>query len=94
MFCTGVAIIVWHVSRLQAHLIESVALTHASLYTQVLEEFRTLYTSEVAVRVQVKGVDVTHDYAAKEGAIPLPATLSILLGNHLAAKGTGGQTRL
>jgi signal transduction histidine kinase len=94
MFGTGVVIILWHVYRLQSNLIESVTLNHASLYAQALEEFRTLYTSEVAVRAQMKGVEVTHDYDAKEGAIPLPATLSLLLGSHIAAKGTGGQPRL
>ena len=94
MFCIGIAIILWHVSRLQANLVESVTLTHASLYAQALEEFRTRHTSEVAVRARTKGVEVTHDYAAKEGAIPLPVTLTILLGDHIAAKGTGGQTRL
>jgi signal transduction histidine kinase len=94
MFCTGVAIIVWHVSRLQAHLIQSVALTHASLYAQALEAFRTLYTAEVVVRAQTKGIEVTHDYAAKDGAIPLPATLSILFGNYLAAQRSEAQTRL
>jgi adenylate cyclase len=94
MFGTGVVIILWHVYRLQSNLIESVTLNHTSLYAQALEEFRTLYTSEVAVRARMKGVEVTHDYDAKEGAIPLPATLSLLLGNHIAAKGTGGQPRL
>jgi adenylate cyclase len=94
LFCTGVVIILWHVSRLQSNLIESVALNKASLYAQALEEFRTLYASEVAVRAQTIGVEVTHDYDAKEGAIPLPATLSLLLGNHIAAKGAGGQPRL
>jgi signal transduction histidine kinase len=94
MFCTGVAIILWHVSRLQSDLIESVTVNDASLYAQALEEFRTLYTSEVVVRARTRGVEVTHDYDSKEGAIPLPVTLSILLGNHLAAKGTGGETRL
>lgn len=94
MFCIGVTIILWHVSRLQSNLIESVALKDASLYAEALDEFRTLYTSEVVVRAQTKGVEVTHDYDAKEGAIPLPATLSMLLGSHIAAKGSGGQTRL
>ena len=94
MFGTGVVIILWHVYRLQSNLIESVTLNNASLYAQALEEFRTLYTSEVAVRARMKGVEVTHDYDAKEGAIPLPATLSLLLGSHIAAKGTGGQPRL
>jgi adenylate cyclase len=94
MFCIGVAIILWHVWRLQFGLIESVTVNDASLYAQALEEFRTLYTSEVVIRARTKGLEVTHDYDSKEGAIPLPVTLSILLGNHLAAKGTGGETRL
>jgi hypothetical protein len=94
MFCSGVAIIVWHVSRLQANLIASLSFTHARLYAQAVETFRTLYTVEVVGRAQTVGVDVTHDYAAKAGAIPLPATLTILFGTHLAAQGIGGQTRL
>src|SRR5215813_6625214 len=94
MFGTGVVIILWHVYRLQSNLIESVTLNNATLYAQALEEFRTLYTSEVAVRAWMKGVEVTHDYDTKEGAIPLPVTLSLLLGTHIAAKGTGGQPRL
>jgi signal transduction histidine kinase len=94
MFCSAVAIIVWHVSRLQANLIASVSLTHAALYAQAVEAFRTLYTAEVVGRAQTAGVDVTHDYAAKAGAIPLPATLTILFGTHLAAQGLGAETRL
>src|SRR5512132_3808137 len=46
MFCSGVAIIVWHVSRLQANLIASISFTHAALYAQAVEAFRTLYTAE------------------------------------------------
>ena len=91
MLCTGVVIILWHISRLQTNLIESVTLNNASLYAQALEEFRTLYTSEVAVRARMQGIEVTHDYDVKAGAIPLPATLSLLLGQHIAAKGTGGE---
>jgi signal transduction histidine kinase len=94
MLFTGVVIILWHVSRLQSNLVESVTLNNASLYAQALEEFRTLYTSEVAVRARMQGIEVTHDYDVKAGAIPLPATLSLLLGQHIAAKGTGGQPRL
>jgi hypothetical protein len=89
MFGTGVVIVLWHVSRLQSNLIESVTLNNASLYARALEKFRTLYTSEVAVRARMQGVEVTHDYDTKEGAISLPATLSLLSGQHIAAKGSG-----
>jgi adenylate cyclase len=33
---------------------------------------------------------VTHDYAAKPGAIPLPATMTIDLGNHISDKSASG----
>ena len=42
-------------------------------------EFRTLYTSEVVDTVMKHGIEVTHDYATKEGAIPLPVTLTLLV---------------
>jgi hypothetical protein len=57
-------------------------------------EFRTLYTSEVVSTAKDHGLEITHDYKDKLGAIPLPATLSMLLGNRLAEKEDGGQTRL
>ena len=56
---------------------------HAYQYARALEEFRTLYTNEVVSRARDAGVTVTHDYARKPGAIPLPATLSIMLGERL-----------
>ena len=94
MFCAGVAVMLWQVSRLQTNLIASIALQDASLYAQAVTEFRTLYTSEVVEAVRGHGVAVTHDYATKAGAIPLPATLSMLLGKHIGAHESGAQTRL
>ena len=57
-------------------LIAAIALQDASLYAQALAEVRTLYTSEVVEIVRKHGIAVTHDYAAQEGAIPLPVTLT------------------
>jgi PAS domain S-box-containing protein len=94
MFCAGVAVMLWQVSRLQTNLIASIALQDASLYAQAVAEFRTLYTSEVVEAVRGHGIAVTHDYATKAGAIPLPATLSMLLGKHIGAHESGAQTRL
>ncbi len=44
-----------------------------------------------------EGIDVTHDYDSPSNrgrAIPLPATLSMKLGNELGARLHGGSTRL
>jgi PAS domain-containing protein len=94
MFCIGVACMLWYVSHLQSNLIASTVLQDASLYSQALEEFRTLYTSEVVDTVKKHGIEVTHDYATKDGAIPLPVTLTLLLGKRIGAHGSGAQTRL
>jgi len=70
---------VWIAYRVKSNLIMSSALSIASLYTQALAEFRSIYTSEVEARLRPHQVEVTHDYKKKSGAIPLPATLSDLV---------------
>ncbi|MEE9245031.1 MAG: hypothetical protein V3U63_02415, partial [Gemmatimonadota bacterium] len=80
MFVAGIALTLFYTAHLQRSQVNTTALEEAARFTDELAEFRTLYTSEVVVRAQGHGVEVTHDYATKEGAIPLPATLSMLLG--------------
>ena len=94
LFCLGMGGMLWHVSRLQSNLIASIALQDASLYAQALTEFRTLYTSEVVETVRAHGIEVTHDYLAHVGAIPLPVTLTMLLGKRISAHAAGAQVRL
>jgi PAS domain S-box-containing protein len=94
MFCMGMGCMLWYVSRLQSHLIAAIALQDASLYSQALTEFRTLYTSEVVETVRQHGIEVTHDYGNHAGAIPLPVTLTMLLGQRISAHASGAQLRL
>ena len=92
----GIAVtgLLWHQSRQRSHLVESTALQHAGQYSEAITEFRTLYTSEVVKTATDHGIQATHDYQDKKGAIPLPVTLSMLLGNRLAERTAGGRTRL
>ncbi|KAF0209721.1 MAG: protein serine/threonine phosphatase, partial [bacterium] len=83
-----------YISRLQSNLIETMALQGTSLYCDMLQEVRGAYTSEVVVRAQVGGTEVSHDYSTKEGAIPLPATFSMLVGKRVGERGDGSSTRL
>jgi PAS domain S-box-containing protein len=94
LFGIGVVSMLWYVSHLQSNLIASTVLQDASLYSQALGEFRTLYTSEVVDTVIKRGIEVTHDHATKEGAIPLPVTLTMLIGKRIGEHGSGAQTRL
>ena len=94
LFVSGVVFTMWHLTRLQSRLNESSALEHAKLYAEAITEFRTLYTQEVVETVRNQGIMVTHDYRDHQGAIPLPATLSMLLGMRIGKQGSGAQTRL
>ena len=94
MFCVGIAVTLWHLSRLSSSLVESGALHGISLYSQSLTELRAFYNSEVVERVRPQGIVVTHDYATKDGAVPIPATFTIEFGKRISEKSTGMQVRL
>ena len=95
LFCIAIFSALWNMSRLSSNLIESQALQNATLYAQSLKESRTLYTSEVVSRARkVGGIIATHDYVMKEGAIPLPATFLIELGERIRENNPGISVRL
>jgi signal transduction histidine kinase/ActR/RegA family two-component response regulator len=77
----------------RAQIIEVMAVRDAKSYSSALTEFRTLYTSEVVENVRHNGIIVSHNYQELPSAIPLPATLSMLLGKKLNDE-SGGQVRL
>ena len=79
----------WYSARLSSELIQSHALFNAAQYSKTLSQFRTLYTSEVVSRVKGHNIDVRHDYGMRDGAIPLPATLSMLLAKKMALDNSG-----
>lgn len=85
----------WELSRLSESLIRTSALESAAQHSEILDEINNRYSADVVERAQAKGVAATHDYATRKDAIPLPATLTIDLGKHLAERGeTGMQVRL
>lgn len=86
--------LLWHFFRLQSDLVNSTALRTAELYSVALTEFRTLYTSEVVSAAMRHGLDVTHDYVSRDKAIPLPATLSMRLGEEIGKYAAGAKARL
>src|SRR5207248_3351685 len=58
-------------------------------------EVNNFYSADVVERAKVKGVEATHDYAKRKGAIPLPATAIIELSQHISERSQSGmQVRL
>ncbi|MCD8486544.1 MAG: DUF3365 domain-containing protein [Desertifilum sp.] len=95
LFCAGVTGALWNMSRLSSKLIISQAYQNSIVYARAIEEARTLYSSQAVNRVEdFHGVQVTHDYATQPGAIPLPATYLIELGQSLSKNNMGMGVRL
>ncbi|HVC94170.1 MAG TPA: protein kinase [Pirellulales bacterium] len=90
----GSAFGLWHLSRLSAQLVQSTALESAEQESEMLAVVNEDY-SKIVERLGPQKVVITHDYALREGAIPLPATLTIDLGRHISQKSASGmQVRL
>ena len=73
---------------------QETAIQHAAAYANALAQFRTLYTSEVVVPLREQGIIATHDYKNRPKTVPLPATLSLLLGDNLKEGAAGIETSL
>lgn len=74
-------------------LIKIIAIEEVEQYSEAIRVFRTLYSSEVVSRAKLSGMEITHDYLNSDNSIPLPATLSIRLGDEIS-KLEGGKVRL
>ena len=94
IFVASIGMTLWFVYRHQVELIQTQALQQAAANSLALTELRTLYTATVVATAQEHGIEVTHDYETREDAIPLPATLSMQLGDSITIKGAGGAVRL
>ena len=79
----AIALGLWSVTRLSNSLIETATLDEAANTARALNEFRSLYTDEVVTPLERAGFEVAHDFDGQPGAIPLPVTLSIKLGERL-----------
>lgn len=82
-----------HTKTLQENVVKTSGLHNAKLYSDAIAVFRTIYTSEVVSVAEQFGLQVTHDYHNKD-AIPLPATLGILIGNKIGESGSGANASL
>jgi len=83
----------YQVGSFSENLAYQTALRESQRYAETLKSFRGLYTSEVVSEVTgKKRMKVTHDYKTYKddsvGAIPLPATLSMMLAEKMTTDST------
>ncbi len=89
----GGAVALWSLSTLPRALVREAAVDDARTKAALLQQMNAQYTQEVVDRVDREHVQVTHDWAAQKGAIPLPATFLTELGRKVSAGEEGGEVR-
>lgn len=98
LLCAGVVGSSVHMYSFSMNLVRSQALQNARVYARSINEARTLYSDAAVNRIKaahrIEGITFTDDYTAKEGAIPVPATYLIELGNRLSVNNDGMLVRL
>jgi PAS domain S-box-containing protein len=86
--------LLWHLHRQFRQLYSDMATQGTEMEARLIENVRRLYSREVVDRVAKEGITATHDYAGKEKSIPLPATLTMALGEQVHQDRPGAVVRL
>ncbi len=94
VFVAGTVGTFWHVYWRAETLYQNMALQGTAIQVLTLEEFRRLYSEDLVERVRRQAIDVTHDDGSDGRAIPLPATLTMKMGQRLNECRPGAHVRL
>ena len=81
----GIALVLVQSWRSAEKIKEAAVMEAASSYSVAITTFRNFYSSNVVTPAQRGGVEVSHEYRSRDGAIPLPATLTIDMAEELSA---------
>ncbi|HBI44087.1 MAG TPA: hypothetical protein DDY78_14725 [Planctomycetales bacterium] len=84
----------FYMTRAAAEQAAQDAASEGRRLTTQMEEVRGYYTEHVVAAVKKQGMEVTHDYAGKANAVPLPATMVHELSDILSHKEAGYSVRL
>jgi adenylate cyclase len=60
----------------------------------MLEDVNNVYARDVVQRAAKGGVSASHEFANQDGAIPIPATFTIILGGEITKGASGMSVRL
>lgn len=94
LFGLCLLVIYFHISQLKTQMVATIALRGADSHSKESSDMREWYSIEVVQRLHALGIKDTEPYREKEGAIPLPALLSLNLGGQLFSGSPGERVRL
>jgi serine/threonine protein kinase len=91
--CLGSAAGFCYLSSLSTYFVQATALDSAKMEIAMLEEVNAYY-SDIVDRLDWNRTPVTHEYASRKNALPLPATFVIEAGQRIGKTNSGMQVRL
>jgi serine/threonine protein kinase len=91
--CLGSAAGFWYLSSLSTYFVQATALDSMRMEIAMLEEVNAFY-SDVVDRIDGNKTPVTHEYASRKNALPLPATFIIDAGLRISKTEIGMQVKL
>lgn len=90
----GISLVFWQHYRDSSHISEQIAIEDAKNFSSSVSEFRNFYTKHILPPLRLKNIQITHDYRAVPGSVPLPATFAKEFGRFLAKEDASYQVRL
>src|SRR5262245_24857227 len=91
--CLGSAAGFWYLSSLSRYFVQATALDSTRMEIAMLEDVHAFY-SDIVDRVDWNKTAVTHEYAKRKNAMPLPATFIIDVGQRITKTQSGMQVRV
>lgn len=91
--CLGSAAGFWYLSSLSRYFVQATALDSTRMEISMLEDVHAFY-SDLVDRVDGAKTAITHEYAKRKNALPLPATFIIDVGQRISKTQTGMQVRV
>ena len=82
-----------YLTNVSSYFVRATALDSARMEADMLEQVNEYY-SDLLTRLDTRAVSVTHEYATKRDALPLPATFTIDAAQRLSRNETGLKFRL
>lgn len=93
-FVLSIGGVLYYLYDYSNNIVLTMAKEDASSKIDALSSFRTLYAKEVVGKVKAYGMQISHEFQGKKSTIPLPATLTKLLGHKMGSEKDGSEAFL
>ena len=90
----SIGFVFWQHLENQKQTQQQIALLDAKNFSDSVGQFRNFYASQILPALKSKNIQITHDFKAIDGTLPLPATFAKEFGRHLSAQGSSYKVKL